>query len=124
MSGWRIFFIVAALFNFAAGVPFLIAPHEALALMNLPPATDVLFHQATGALVIAFGVGYGIVAGNLSSNHAIVWLGTGGKAGVVALFAQAYLSGAIPFQAFAVAIGDVLFLIGFAAFLITNRAEA
>ena len=124
MNGWKVFFIVAALFNFAAGVPSLVAPNEALQIMNLPAAPDVLFHQVTGLLVVAFGVGYGIVAGDTSRNHALVWLGAGGKAGVVFLFWQAYAAGAIPFPAFVVSFGDLAFVAGFVVFLITHRNSA
>ena len=123
MTGWKIFFIAAALFNFAAGVPLLVAPHENLALMHLPPVADVMYHQVTGLLIICFGVGYGLVAGDLTSNHGIVWLGVAGKAGVIFLMAQAYSAGAIPFQAFAIALGDLAFVLGFIAFLLRSARQ-
>lgn len=123
MRGWSIFFIAAALFNFAAGVPLLVAPHENLALMHLPPVADVMYHQVTGLLIICFGVGYGLVAGDPSSNRGIVWLGVAGKAGVIFLMAQAYSAGTIPFQAFAVALGDLAFVLGFVIFLLQSARQ-
>lgn len=124
MNGWKIFFIAAALFNFIAGVPLLVAPNVELAMMHLPPAPDVMYHQVTGILVICFGIGYGLVAGDPDRNIGIVWLGTLGKAGVIFLMSQAYLAGTIPFQVFAIAFGDILFVLGFIAFLLTRGRAA
>jgi hypothetical protein len=122
--GWTVLFIAAALFNFAAGVPLLVAPHENLALMHLPPVADVMYHQVTGLLIICFGVGYGLVAGDQTRNHGIVWLGAAGKIGVIVLMAQAYAAGTIPFQAFSIALGDMAFVVGFIAFLLTRPRAA
>lgn len=121
MTGWRVFFIVAALFNFAAGVPLLVAPQAEIAMMGLPPVADVMYHQVSGILVICFGLGYGLVAGEPDRNEGIVWLGVLGKSGVIYLMAQAYHSGSIPFQVFSIALGDLAFVLGFIVFLFTRR---
>ena len=124
MNGWKIFFIAAALFNFIAGVPLLVAPNVELAMMHLPPAPDVMYHQVTGVLIICFGIGYGLVAGDLEKNTGIVWLGALGKAGVIALMAMAYQAGTIPFHVFAIAFGDMAFVLGFVAFLLLRARAA
>ena len=118
---WRVFFMVAAAFNFVVGAPLLIAPGAMAAILGLPVPDDVLFHRFTGLLVICFGIAYSFVAQDPQRNRAIVWTGIVGKAGVVALYAQAWLQGAVPFQAFAVSFGDIAFIGGFVAFLITHR---
>ena len=121
LSLWRTFFVVAAAFNFLAGLPFLIAPDVILATLTIPVPSDLLFHRLTGFLVLCFGIGYAFAARDPERNRAIVWIGLIGKAGVVVLFAQAWLSGALPFSAFAVSFGDIAFVIGFAAFLAMNK---
>jgi hypothetical protein len=124
MSGWRFFFTVAAIFNFAAGLPFLIAPDAALASFGLPVPEDLLYHRVTGVLIVCFGIGYGFVAREPERNRAIVWIGTLGKAGVIVLLAQAWLAGAISLASFAVALGDLAFVIGFLVFLSSKRSAA
>ena len=121
LSAWRVFFAVAAGFNFVVALTFLLAPETILAALNVPVQGDLLFHRLTGFLVLCFGIGYAFVARDPQRNRAIVWIGLIGKAGVILLFAQAWLSGTLPFAAFSVSFGDVAFAIGFAAFLIVNR---
>lgn len=118
---WRAFFGLAAAFNFAVGTPLLIAPGAMAATLGMAVPDDVLFHRFTGLLVVCFGLAYAFVARDPQRNRAIVWTGIVGKAGVVALYAQAWLAGAVPFQAFAVSLGDVAFVAGFVAFLISHR---
>ena len=121
LAAWRVFFALAAGFNFVVALSFLLAPETILAALNVPVLGDLLFHRLTGFLVLCFGIGYAFAAHDPQRNRAIVWIGLIGKAGVVALFTQAWLSGTLPFTAFAVSFGDIIFAIGFAAFLITNR---
>jgi hypothetical protein len=122
--GWRVFFIAAAVFNIAAGLPFLLAPDAALASFAQPVPEDLLFHRVTGLSIVCFGVGYAFVARELERNRAIVWIGALGKAGVIVLLAQAWLAGAIPFASFSVALGDLPFVAGFLVFLATKRSPA
>lgn len=81
----RRFFVGAALFNFGAGLPALLAPAWALETFGLAPLPDHLFVRATGLLVATFGIAYWLVARDLARRD-IVWLGVVGKLGVVALF--------------------------------------
>jgi hypothetical protein len=120
---WRRVFLVAALFNFAAGVPALLAPAQALAAFGLPPLPDHLFVRATGLLVASYGVGYWLVSRRLGLRE-IVWLGVVGKLGVVVLFTWAWGQGSLPTRAFAVGMGDLLFAAVFLVFLATNPREA
>lgn len=124
MSGWRLFFIVAAIFNFLAGGPLLIAPAEMLAAQGVTAPDDLLFHRFTGLLVVCFGVVYFFVAQDLMRYRPLVWLGVVGKAGVVALFTEAWMAGRVPFQAYAVSLGDALFVAGFLMFLAVTAKKA
>lgn len=125
MSSWKVFFIAAAAFNFLAGLPLLIAPAEMQAALGVTPPDDLLFHRFTGLLVACFGVVYAFVAQDLMRYRPLVWLGVVGKAGVVALFTEAWLAGRVPSQAFAVSLGDLAFVAGFLLFLfVTGRKTA
>lgn len=121
---WRIFFGAAAIFNFAAGLPLLLAPEMMLGSFGLPVPDDVLYHRMTGLLVVIFGMLYGFVATDLARFKPTVWLGVIGKSGVVILFAQAWMQGAMPFSAFSVSLGDVAFTLGFVVFLLTYKPAA
>ncbi len=124
MSGWRAFFIAAAIFNFLAGLPTLLVPEMMAASVDMPPPTDPLFHRFTGLLVVCFGVVYWMIANDLERYRPLVWLGVVGKTGVVALFALALMQGAVTFKAFAVSMGDLVFAIGFLIFLLTPAKRA
>lgn len=125
MSGWKVFFIVAAAFNFLAGLPLLIAPAEMQASLGVTPPDDLLFHRFTGLLVVCFGVVYAFLAHDLMRYRPLVWLGVVGKGGVVALFTEAWLAGRVPFQSFALSLGDLAFAFGFLLFLfVTGRRAA
>ena len=121
MSGWKLFFFVAALFNFAAGGPLLVAPEWMLQTLELPVPADVFFHKMTGLLVVCFGGLYGLIATDLGRYKPMVWFGIAGKAGVVVLFTQAWMAGAIPFKAYAVSLGDLAFTLGFIWFVLSYK---
>ena len=58
---WRVFFWAAAFFNFAAGLPLLLAPEVMLGTLELLVPSDLMFHRMTGLLVVCFGAVYGFV---------------------------------------------------------------
>lgn len=118
---WRVFFWVALAFNLVAGLPLLIAPGAALAAFGVAVPGDLLFHRFTGLLVVCFGVLYALVASDAARFRPLISLGIVGKTGVILLFTQAYLSGGVPFTAYAMALGDLAFVIGFLTFLFTQR---
>ena len=121
---WRIFFIVATLFNIAAGLPLLAAPDAMAQSLNMPVPDDLLYHRFTGLLILAFGGFYAAMAYDQQRFGPLLWLGAAGKAGVILLMGEAYVSGRVPFAAFAVSLGDVLFVVGFLAFLVLPRKPA
>jgi hypothetical protein len=124
MSGWRLFFTVAAIFNFAAGLPLAIAPAEMAASLGVPVPDDLMYHRFTGLLVACFGGVYALLASDPMRYRPVLWTGVIGKAGVVALFTEAFLGGRVPFQAYAVSVGDLAFVIGFLVFLLTTGKKA
>ena len=119
MLNWRTFFIAAAIFNFLAGLPLLLAPEMMTASLDMPPLADRLFPQLAGILIVCFGVVYWFVANDLERYRPLVWLGVAGKAGVVVLFALALMQGSLPFKAFALSLVDLAFGVGFLMFVLT-----
>ena len=121
---WRVFFAVAAAFNFLAGLPLLIAPAEMAASLGVAVPDDLMYHRFTGLLVACFGGVYALLATDPMRYRPVVWTGVIGKAGVVALFTDAYLGGRVPIQAYAVSLGDLAFVIGFLVFLLSSGKRA
>ncbi len=109
--GWKIFFWVAATFNFLIG----------LAGMFAPEAT--VDARIVGLLVFGMGIVYAQVARDPLRFAPTLWAGVLGKLGVVALLGPQ----AIGPQGEALIVGilvcDALFAIVFLAFLLT-KAEA
>ena len=121
---WRLFFWVALVFNLLAGLPLLLAPNLMLTSLGTAVPVDLLFHRFTGLLVVCFGGLYALVAQDAVRFRPLVWLGIVGKAGVVALFTEAYLNGRVPFSLYAISLGDVAFIAGFVAFLMMTGRRA
>ena len=124
VSTWRVFFFVAAAFNFAVGVPLMMLPAAMLAALDVPVPGDLLFHKLCGLFVVCFGIAYAFVRREPDRNRAIVWVGAIGKTGVVILIGQAWLQGLVPFLAFALVLGDLAFVAGFVFFLLSRRRFA
>lgn len=118
MTGWRIFFIAAALYNFAAGLPLLVAPEMMLAQMGGAVPDDLLYHRVTGWLVVLFGGLYAMIGRAPERYGPTLWLGVAGKTGVVLLLAEAWAAGRLSTDGFAIALGDVAFTLGFVVFLL------
>jgi hypothetical protein len=118
---WRLFFIAAALYNLAAGLPLLVVPGMMLAQMGGLVPDDLLYHRVAGLLILCFGALYAMVARDPARFGPMVWLGVVGKTGVILMVAEAYLAGRVPLSGFAVALGDLVFVLGFVGFLVRGR---
>ncbi len=108
---WKIFFWVAALFNFVIGAGGMFSP---------PASVDA---RIIGLLVFGFGIVYMQVARDPLRFAPVLWAGVLGKLGVVGLLGpQAFGAEGDPIIA-GVLIGDALFALGFLAFLFTNDSK-
>jgi hypothetical protein len=105
-SVWRILFAVAAVFNFVAGLPLLLVPAEAVALLGIAPQTTLFFAQMSGALIATFGVGYAMVARNLAMRE-FVLLGAIGKLLAVVLVTIYWQGSELSDLTFALGLGDL-----------------
>lgn len=122
-TSWRLLFAAAALFNFGAGIPALLAPASVLAALGIAPLPHDLFVRTTGWMIVLFGIGYWLVSRDLSRRE-LVWLGALGKAGAFLLFAWAWGRGMLPLLPFALGVGDLLFAGAFVVFLRTPSRRA
>lgn len=109
---WPAIFWLAALYNFAAGLPSLLG-------LNLPSgdfaAEQLLTMRLAGLLICTFGIGYALVALGLPGTRHIVTLGLIGKLGVCVLVLLYIL--ALPPVMPLLAAGDLLFVVAFAIWL-------
>jgi hypothetical protein len=125
MRIWKLVFVVAALFNFAVGLPMLLAPEAMLAGLGQPVPDDLLMTRLASLLIVVLGIGYGMVARDPVANRPILWLGVLGKAPIPLLV---WLSGGAPAltsSAFLLSLGDLAFAALFLVFLVrTPKAAA
>ncbi len=109
MNSWQKVFALAALFNFAVGLPLVVAPAAMLAIVSSDPAGDLLPARMAGVLIATFGIGYAMVARQPEGRRDIVRLGVIGKSAIVAMVAVLWLAGEIAPVSAALSCGDLLF---------------
>ena len=124
-SGWRTFFLVAALYDIILGAAFLVASEPILTAigMTLPP--HIAYIQLAAVFVVVQGLGYWLVYRDPLANLGIVRMGVAYKAAYSGL-ALYYLANAQLPSVFFIpwAVIDLLFLIGFVMFLrAASRAQ-
>lgn len=78
---WSLIFLAATAFNFAMGGLIFFAPGWSyhVAYRGEAPPSTLRFWGDFGFAVLLIGVGYYIVARDVTSNRGIVWLGIGAK---------------------------------------------
>jgi hypothetical protein len=109
-----------AVMNGVAGVAFLPGSAPVRALVGFPEGEP--FYLATVALfVLLFGAGYAWVGVTGRAERLFIGLAAAGKIAFVALLAAFAVTGALPWRAFAVGSGDLVFGVAFAAWLAATR---
>lgn len=123
MIFWRIVFGLAAAFNILVGYTILTDP----ASLGTQPFTgspqEALLIKSCGWLIGVFGVGYGLAALDPLGNRGIVFLGIIGKLAMPAFAYPLYQSGIIPLESFALTLGDLVFVVLFAWFMLANSTR-
>ena len=117
-SGWKNFFVVAALYDLALGLAFLVAGSSILSAigMTLPP--HIAYIHLAAIFVFIQGLSYGLAWLDPMANLGLVRTGVAYKAGYVGLVVVYLATNQLP-SAFFVpwAVIDALFLVGFVLFL-------
>lgn len=124
MRIWTVIFVVAALFNFAVGLPMLLAPEAMLAGLGQPVPDDLLMTRLASLLIVVLGIGYAMVARDPVANRPILWLGVIGKAPIPLLVWLSGGAAALSSSAFLLSLADLAFATLFLLFLLTHRRAA
>jgi len=117
-SGWRTFFLLAALYDLILGAAFLVASEPILTAigMTLPP--HIAYIQLAAVFVFVQGLGYWLVSRDPLANLGLVRVGIAYKAAYSGLALYYLATGQLPSVFFIPwAVFDLLFLIGFVMFL-------
>lgn len=123
MGFWKLVFWVAALFNFAVGLPMLVTPETLLPAIGQPVPADLLMTRLAALLIVVLGIGYGMVARDPVANRPILWLGVLGKAPIPLLVWRTGGAAALASSSFILSLGDLAFAALFLLYLLTNRAR-
>lgn len=121
MVFWRIIFAVAAAFNLAVGAIILLQPGSLSATPFSGTPQEALLIQSCGWLIAVFGLGYLLVAVAPLANRGIALLGVVGKAAMPVIAYPFYAAGQVPFESYALTLGDLAFVVLFAVFLIRTQ---
>jgi hypothetical protein len=120
MIFWRIVFGLAAAFNIVVGYQIVTDPASLSAQPFTGSAQEALLIKSCGWLIAVFGVGYGLVALQPLANRGIAFLGIIGKLAMPIFAYPLYQSGAISFESYALTLGDLVFVVLFAWFMLAN----
>ncbi len=117
-SGWRTFFLVAAIYDIVLGVGFFLFFDPLFSMLGIALPNNTAYIHLTAAFVFVQGLGYWFVYQDPPANLGIVKLGIVYKT-VFAGLAFYYLAiGQLLHPSFLVfAVADLFFLAGFVAFL-------
>ena len=125
---WSGLFFIAALFNFAIGIPLMLARQWAFDLAFAPsitaaPGIGPDLWADFGYCVALIGLGYLFVARDVTQNRALVWLGILAKAfDVIVLTWREIIGMTEPIVLLPASI-DAIFIGFFIWFLIANPAQ-
>ncbi len=125
---YRLLFYLAALWNVSAALVALAAPEfhaqtffgSSVSAVDPVSAVDT---QIFWVSVLFFGVGYWLVARDPSKNHGLVFIAAAGKTVVGVRWLWAYGEGVMTSFVILGAVGDLVFALLFAVFLMKARAH-
>ncbi len=117
-SGWRTFFLVAALYDLLLGAVFLVIGERILTSVGMVLPPHIAYIQLAAVFIFVQGLGYWLVFRDPFANLGIVRIGVAYKAAYSGLALYYLVSGQLPSVFFIPwAVTDLLFLIGFVLFL-------
>lgn len=110
--GWRLFFWLAAIFNFVIG------------LIGMFSATSTVDARVIGLLVACFGIIYALVARDPRRFAPALWAGLVGKIGVVTLLGPVAFAPGGDLIVAGVLTCDAIFALGFLIFVLIYRQDS
>ena len=120
--GWRLLFLVAAIYDIALGLAFMVAGETVLDAIGMVLPPHIAYIQLAAVFVTVQGISYLFPARDPLANRSIVWVGVVYKAGYAGLAAWYLALGILPSTFFVPwAIADLVFLVAFLWFLVRSR---
>jgi hypothetical protein len=117
-SGWRTFFLVAAIYDIALGIGFFFLFGPLFSALGIELPNNTSYIHLTAAFVFVQGLGYWFVYQDMTGNRGIVKLGIVYKAVFAGLGLYYLAIGQLLHPIFLVfAVADAFFLVGFWLFL-------
>ena len=117
-ASWRWFFLVAAIYDMALGLAFLVAGESVISAIGMEPPPHVAYIQLAAVFVFIQGLSYLLPWRDAWANEGIVWVGVAYKAGYAGLALWYLALGTLPSVFFVPwAILDLAFMVGFLLFL-------
>ncbi len=126
-SGWRTFFLVAALWNILAAIPASLWPeHNLKAYYGVLYGSDyaIILNRSFWLAVLIFGIGYYLVSRAPEKNLGIIIMGILGKVAVAINWYILVFTGMATAMAFVGATGDSVFTVYFIYYLMSGPREA
>ncbi len=111
----RPFFWIAALYDGLLGIAFLVAHQRIYDALGIPPPNHPAYIQFGAALILAFGLGFALVALDPITNRPIIRLGMLLKISYAGVVLGHWFRGSIPPVWTYFAWADLIFLVIFAA---------
>jgi hypothetical protein len=116
--GWRLFFLVAALYDVLLGIAFVVFGEQILDAIGMALPPHIAYIQLAAVFVLVQGLSYWFVYRDPPANLGLVKVGVIYKLAYAGLAAWYLLTGQLPNGFFIPwAIVDLLFLVGFVMFL-------
>ena len=123
-SGWRTFFLVAALYDIVLGIGFFFLYDALFSALGIALPNNTSYIHLTAAFVFVQGLGYWFVYQDMTTNRGIVKLGIVYKAVFAGLGFYYLAIGQLLHPVFLVfAVTDIFFLVGFWLFLRRSSAD-
>lgn len=117
-SGWRGFFLVAALYDLILGAVFVVVGEPILKAIGMALPPHIAYIQLAAVFIFVQGLSYWLVFRDPFANLGIVRVGVAYKAAYSGLALYYLVIGQLPSGFFIPwAVIDLLFLIGFVTFL-------
>jgi uncharacterized membrane protein len=118
LAGWRLLFLVAALYDMVLGAVFFFAYEPLFEWLPMPLPPHVAYIQLSAVFVFVQGLSYLLVAQRPLANLGLVRVGIAYKAGYAGLALYYLATDQIPAMFFAwFGLFDLAFLVAFAWFL-------
>ncbi len=121
---YRKLFLIAALWNWVAGVPFLFFYGPILQMLGENVPEPPLYLLITAVLLVLFGWGFYLVYLNLEKNRDFVKMGAIGKLLVFSIALAFAIKGDIQWASMGLFFVDPVFAVFFIEFLYSTRPSA